>query len=237
MSAPPAEGRAGASAPPGGYGRRCDARRNRRALLEAAAEAFAQGGIEVTAGEIARRAGVAKGTLFRHFPAKRDLVTAVLLDRILELRALIAEVSAARPPGLRALAELMSRGAELLAADRSFFDAAMRDARDDEELALAKLDLEAALDQLVAAAQACGEVRADVAGVDIAMLMMAATNTCAPANELQPQLWRRYLALMIDGLRPGATSALPAPALTGAVSRGRRALTRGRSVGGRRTVS
>ena len=96
----------------------------------------------------------------------------------------------------------------------------------------------AALDQLVAAAQACGEVRADVAGVDIAMLMMAATNTCAPANELQPQLWRRYLALMLDGLRPGATSALPAPALTGArVSRGRRALTRGGAVGGRRTVS
>jgi hypothetical protein len=59
-------------------------------------------------------------------------------------------------------------------------------------------------------------VRADVAGVDIAMLMMAATNTCAPANELQPQLWRRYLALMIDGLRPGATGVLPAPALTGA---------------------
>jgi hypothetical protein len=82
----------------------------------------------------------------------------------------------------------------------------------------------------VAAAQACGEVRPDVAGVDIAMLMMAATNTCAPAQELQPQLWRRYLAVMIDGLRPGATTVLPAPALTGAriraaAARARRAAT------------
>jgi AcrR family transcriptional regulator len=199
-----------------GCSRRCDARRNRRLLLEAAAEAFAQGGIDVSAGEIARRAGVAKGTLFRHFPAKRDLVTAVLVDRVLQLQTLTAQIAAARPAGLRAIAELMTRGAEVLAADRSFFDAAMRDAIADEPLARAKRELETALDELVVAAQECGEVRADVAGIDVAMLMMAATNTCAPAHELQPQLWRRYLALMIDGLRPGATSPLPAPAFTAA---------------------
>jgi hypothetical protein len=90
----------------------------------------------------------------------------------------------------------------------------MREVIADRQLAQAKLDLEAALDALVGAAQACGEVRADVAGADIAMLMMAATNTCAPSHELYPQLWRRYLALMIDGLRPGATTRLPAPALS-----------------------
>jgi AcrR family transcriptional regulator len=194
--------------------RRCDALRNHRALLEAAAEAFGQCGLDVSAGEIARRAGVAKGTLFRHFPAKRDLVAAVLVDRMLQLQALIAEISLACPPGLGAIAELMSRGAEVLAGDRSFFDAAMREVIVDAPLAQAKLDLEAALDAVVAAAQKCGEVRADLAGVDIAMLMMAATNTCAPAHEAQPQLWRRYLALMIDGLRPGGTSRLPVPAFS-----------------------
>ena len=211
--------------------RRRDARRNRRLLLQAAAEAFAQGGVEVSAGEIARRAGVAKGTLFRHFPAKRDLLTAVLVDRVLQLQSLTAEIAAARPGGLRAVAELMTRCAEVLAADRSFFDAAMRYAVADEHLARAKRDLEMALDELVGAAQACGEVRADVAGIDVAMLMMAATNTCAPARELQPQLWRRYLALMIDGLRPGATSPLPAPAFTAA--RSRRRSPRGRALTGR----
>jgi len=192
---------------------RCDAQRNHRALLEAAAAAFAQGGIDVPADEIARRAGVAKGTLFRHFPSKRDLVGAILADRMLALVALIAEVSAAQPAGLGAIAELMSRGAELLAADRSFFDAAMRDAAGDERLAAVKRELEAALDELVSAAQRSGEVRGDIVGVDLAMLMMAATNTCAPARERDPQLWRRYLALMVDGLRPGATSPLPAPPL------------------------
>jgi len=191
---------------------RSDAQRNREALLKAAAEAFAEGGIDVSAREIARRAGVAKGTLFRHFPAKGDLLSAVLAHRMHVLQDLIAEVSCERPPGLGAVAELMSRGAEMLAADRSFFDAAMRDAAGESELLGVKLELMAALDALVAGAQACGEVRADVAGIDLAMLMMAATNTCAPAQERDPGLWRRYLALMIDGLRPEAASALPAPA-------------------------
>src|ERR1700722_20733410 len=67
---------------------RADAQRNRRLLLEAAAQAFSEGGIDVSAGEIARRAGVAKGTLFRHFPTKSDLLAAVLSDRMGQLREL-----------------------------------------------------------------------------------------------------------------------------------------------------
>jgi AcrR family transcriptional regulator len=193
---------------------RCDAQRNRAALLEAAAEAFAEQGIEVSVGEIARRAGVAKGTLFRHFPAKRDLLSAVLVDRMLALRAIVTDVSQSRPPGLAAVAELMTRGAEMLAADRSFFDAAMRDAAGDERLVGAKLELMAAFDGLLEGAQSRGEVRADINGIDIAMLIMAATNTCAPAQAREPQLWRRYIALMTDALRPGPLTELPAPALS-----------------------
>ena len=188
--------------------RRADAQRNRRLLLEAAAEAFAEGGIDVSAGAIARRAGVAKGTLFRHFPTKSDLVTAVLIDRMAQLRALIDEVTDERPGGLGAVAEIMARGAAVLAADRSFFDAAMVHVEVESALAREKLALETALDALVAAGQAAGEVRDDVSGIDVAMLMMAATNTCAPAQDRHPDLWRRYIALMIDSLRPGATTAL-----------------------------
>ncbi|HEY5390309.1 MAG TPA: helix-turn-helix domain-containing protein [Solirubrobacteraceae bacterium] len=194
-------------------GLRSDALRNRRALLEAAAEAFAVHGIDAPVEAIARGAGVAKGTLFRHFPTKRDLVAAILADRMLSLCELTEAIASEREGGLRAVAELMTRGAEMLAADRSFFDAAMRDAAGDEELAATKLRLVLSLDGLLGAAQLAGEVRGDVTGVDLAMLMMAATNTCAPALEREPQLWRRYLALMIDGLRPGELTALPVPAL------------------------
>ena len=196
--------------------RRADAQRNRGLLLEAAAQAFAEGGIDVTAGEIARRAGVAKGTLFRHFPAKSDLVAAVLIDRLAQLRLLIGEVTQARAAGLDAVAEIMRRGAEVLAADRSFFDGAMAHVERDSSLRREKLALEAALDGLVAAAQAAGEVRGDVSGIDVAMLMMAATNTCAPTQDVYPDLWRRYLALMIDSLRPGEVTPLPVAPLNGA---------------------
>jgi AcrR family transcriptional regulator len=195
---------------------RCDAQRNHAALLEAAAEAFAEGGIDVSAGEIARRAGVAKGTLFRHFPTKRDLLGAVLAHRMRMLAAVVEEVVAERPAGLGAVAELMARGAEMLAADRSFFDAAMREGAGAPELTGVKLELMAALDELAAGAQSAGELRPDVSGIDLAMLMMAATNTCAPAQGRDSELWRRYLALMIDGLRPEAARELPVPALSAA---------------------
>ncbi|HEY1778541.1 MAG TPA: helix-turn-helix domain-containing protein [Solirubrobacteraceae bacterium] len=191
---------------------RSDAQRNHEALLEAAATAFAEGGVDVPAGEIARRAGVAKGTLFRHFPTKRDLLGAVLAHRMRTLRAMIEEVVAESPPGLAAVSALMMRGAAMLAADRSFFDAAMRESANASELTGVKLELVAALDELAAAAQSVGELRDDVNGVDLAMLMMAATNTCAPAGAVGQELWRRYLALMLDGLRPEAARELPLPA-------------------------
>jgi AcrR family transcriptional regulator len=203
------------SVAPADGARRADAQRNRRLLLEAAAAAFSAGGIDVSAEEVARRAGVAKGTLFRHFPAKGDLIAAVLAERMRAMRELIGEVAAARPPGIEAVAELMSRGAAMLAADRSFFDAASAQVDLGPELLGEKLALEAALDELVVAAQRSGELRDDVCGIDLAMLMMAATNTCAPTRALSPQLWRRYLALMIDGLRPGSTAELPVAAVRG----------------------
>jgi AcrR family transcriptional regulator len=193
-------------------GLRCDAQRNHEALLDAAAEAFAEGGIDVSAEEIARRAGVAKGTLFRHFPSKRDLLEAVLAHRMRTLQEMIEEVVAERPPGLDAVSELMVRGAEMLAADRSFLDAVMRESSGAAELTAVKLELMASLDELAAAAQGVGELRGDVNGTDLAMLMMAATNICAQARE--HALWQRYLALMIDGLRPEAARELPLAALS-----------------------
>jgi AcrR family transcriptional regulator len=196
-----------------GLALRADAQRNRELLLEAAAQAFAEGGIDVPADLIARRAGVAKGTLFRHFPTKEDLIAAVLRERIGQVRSLIAEIAATCEPGLAAIGELMRRAATVIAADRAFFDAAMRAAGERPGLHAEKLAFERELSELLSRAQACGEVRDDVVGVDIAMLIMAATNTCAPAHEICPDLWRRYLALMLDGLRPGARTPLEVQAL------------------------
>jgi AcrR family transcriptional regulator len=193
---------------------RVDAKRNRVLLLAAAAEAFAQCGIDVPAEEIARRAGVAKGTLFRHFPTKEHLLAAVLADRLAAVRALAAALAEQPDPGLATIAELMQSAAALLAADRSFFEGATCATVVGGELEREKLALERELNGLVVRAQAGGEVRDDIVGSDIGMLIMAATNTCAPLAERAPELWQRYLALMVDALRPGATTPLPVPPLT-----------------------
>jgi AcrR family transcriptional regulator len=193
----------------GAVATRADAQRNHAHLLEVAAAAFASDGIDVPAEEIARRAGVAKGTLFRHFPSKGELLSAVLQERISGMRRLVLEIAEGCEPGFDALAELMMRAGAMLAADRSFFDAAMCEAQLDGPLAREKLELEAALANLLTRCQASGEVRGDVVGADVAMLIMAATNTCAPSHERSPELWRRYVTLMIDGLRPDATTPLP----------------------------
>jgi AcrR family transcriptional regulator len=193
---------------------RVDAKRNRVLLLAAAAEAFAQHGIEVPAEEIARRAGVAKGTLFRHFPTKEDLLAAVLADRLAAVRALVTALAERPDPGLATIAELMESAAAVIAADRSFFEGATCATVVGGDLSREKLALERELNALLRRAQASGEVRDDIVGSDIAMLIMAATNTAAPAAERAPELWRRYIALMVDGLRPGVTTRLAVPPLT-----------------------
>jgi len=197
--------------------RRIDAQRNHRLLLAAAVELFAERGTDTPVEEIARRAGVAKGTLFRHFPTKEHLLAAVLADRLGEVRELVATALAEQSePGLATIAALMESAAAVIAADRSFFDAATCATLVVPELLEQRLALERDMDALLARAQASGEVREDIVGSDIGMLIMAATNTCAPSNAVCPELWRRYLALMVDGLRPGATTPLiVAPLSTG----------------------
>jgi AcrR family transcriptional regulator len=188
---------------------RVDAQRNRSLLLRAAAQAFAEYGVDVPVEQIARRAGVAKGTLFRHFPTKERLLAAVLSERLAQVRELVSTLAEQRDVGLATIGELMASAAAVLAADRSFFDAATCATVVDPDVRRAKAALEHDLNALLARAQASGEVRSDIVGSDIGMLVMAATNTCAPSAQHCPELWRRYLALMLDGLRPGATTPLP----------------------------
>jgi AcrR family transcriptional regulator len=76
---------------------RADAERNRRRLIDAAVEVFAERGLEASTAEIARRAGVGQGTVFRRFPTKDDLVAAIVVDRLTDIDAKVVAL-AANPP-------------------------------------------------------------------------------------------------------------------------------------------
>jgi len=192
---------------------RSDARRNRAALLKVGAEAFAELGYDAPVSEIARRAGLAKGTFFRHFATKEALVSAIVVDHYQRLIATIEAIERSELEGFAALKAYMYRAAEQIAPDRSFFEAAHSAGADSEEMHETSKLLDAGIGRLLEAAQREGGVRGDVRAIDIQTLVTAATNTTAPLSLASPDLWRRYLALMVDGLRAEGSHALPVPPL------------------------
>ncbi|MEW1861033.1 helix-turn-helix domain-containing protein [Streptomyces sp. NPDC088194] len=191
-------------------GRRADMVRNRRVLLQVATEAFAELGTDVSMGEIAQRAGLAKGTVFRHFASKEDLLAAIMLqlvDRLTSTAERLAEADDADA----ALVEFMADGIEALAADRAFCEVIGRPSLDHAGVRDAIGRLCDAAEALTGRAQEQGTVRGDVTGTDIVLLLAGIHQTAAPLLAAQPQAWRRYLELALDGLRVTGARELPHP--------------------------
>ncbi len=191
---------------------RKDARRNRAALLTAAKAAFAEEGLDAALEGVARRAGVAIGTLYRHFPTRMDLVAAVIADK---KRAWIkaAETAVAMEPAWDGLTFFLERVCELQAGDLAFTDiASMRflHAPGIETARKRAYDLGS---QIVQRAQAEGSLRDDVTAEDLAFVVWAHSRVSEATHAIDPQAWRRYLALTLDGFRASAAHPLPAPPL------------------------
>jgi AcrR family transcriptional regulator len=178
---------------------RADARRNRARVLTAAREAFAAEGAMVPLDEIARRAGVGAGTVYRHFPTKEALFEAVILDQLDQLAA-DAQQALSEPPGEGFFGFLA-----LLTADA----AAKKDLAD--ALAGAGVDLSSAtrhsgsalyqaLGELLARAQQAGAVRADLDSADLHSLIVGAL--AAEKHRADPARPGRLNALICDALRP-----------------------------------
>jgi AcrR family transcriptional regulator len=190
---------------------RADAARNRRTLLDAAAAAFAEQGTGVPIAEIAHRAGMGKGTVFRHFPTKEHLIAAIVCDQLDELSAAGTTLLDAADP-TAALFEFMRLGTELQARDRSACQAAVGVINDDPGVQAAAGRLTQTADALTERAQRHGGIRDDITGQDIILLLRGAYQAAAPLAHAAPELWRRYLAVIIDGLRPATENPLPGPA-------------------------
>lgn len=189
-------------------GQRADMVRNRRLLLEAATAAFAEQGVDVPIGEIAQRAGLAKGTVFRHFPSKEDLLAAIMLQMLDQLIH-SADRLARADDAAAALGEFMADGVEVLAADRAFCEVIGRPSLQHAGVRDAINRLCVAAEALTARAREQGAVRGDITGTDVVLLLGGIHQTAAPLLAAEPQAWRRYLELALDGLR--VTDARPLP--------------------------
>jgi AcrR family transcriptional regulator len=184
---------------------RADAERNRRRLLDAAADALASEGVDVSVSEIAHRAGVGQGTVFRRFPTKDALIAAVLVDRLDELTASFDEAEDLRG--------LMEAFVERYLSDHRLFEAAKGRVIADPAFRASQERLFAAIGRIVEAAHESGELRRDIVAEDLPFLVVGVGQASVQMLEAEPEIWRRYLAVVLDGLRPGG-SPLPVDALS-----------------------
>jgi len=184
------------AAPP----KRADARRNYDALIAAATAAFAERGADdVSLEEIARRARVGIGTLYRHFPARQALLEAVYKEQVDGLDALAGKLLVAEAPGA-ALAEWMRAFVTFGKTKRSLSSALVATiGKDSELMSSCSTILRNCTESLLSRAQDAGEARTDIQAVDIFRLshgLIMATEA-APSDPGQPD---RLLGLVIDGV-------------------------------------
>jgi AcrR family transcriptional regulator len=188
---------------------RRDVIRNRAKLLAAADDLVRQQGGAATVEEIARHAGVGIGTAYRHFTNKQALLEALFAGRIQQVVALLDEASQIDDPG-EALQRFIWKVAEMQATDRGLREA------------LSTID--------------GFDVRASSRD-DIPLLYWIVGSVADYAGTIQPELWRRYLELLLDGIRPPnhPRGPLPAPALSGdEIEAAMLALSRGSHIAAKR---
>lgn len=189
-------------------GLRADARRNRERVLVAARSVFARRGLEAGVEEIAREAGVGVGTLYRRFPTKDDLVLAIVEDGMGALLEELQAAAAVEDPW-EGVEIAMLALAEAMAADRGFVDA-VREHLLTLPLFLSLRDrLLGACEPLVARGRAAGVLRDDVEPLDLLLLARGVVGMPPDRDDVDPQLWRRYLAIVLDGLRTEGAGELP----------------------------
>jgi AcrR family transcriptional regulator len=180
---------------------RADAQRNYTRLLEAASAAFVEHGADdVSLEEIARRAGVGIGTLYRHFPTRQALLEAVYTGQVESLSARAEELLRAESPG-DALAEWLRAMVKFSSTKKSMTSALLTTLGTDSELlsSCAK-QIKGAAESLLTRAQQAGVVRQDVQAGDVMRLVHAVNIATEKAPD--PGQADRMLALVLDGLRP-----------------------------------
>ena len=178
---------------------RADAVRNSERVLAAAAEVLAEKGAEAAVPEIAARAGVGKGTVYRVFPTKEHLVSAVITERMRSMAA-DARAAAERPDAWQAFVDVLVGSAERMAGDCTFSAGLSHDSVL-PELAEAKAELFEAMDALMARAQAEGRMREGVTSRELRVLFAGASQMLRAEGDRDPASWRRYAELVANALR------------------------------------
>jgi AcrR family transcriptional regulator len=194
---------------------RRDAAANRERILDAARRLFSEHGLGASMDDVARAAGVGAGTLYRRFATKEALLDAILGDALERFHAFSLE-ALREDDAFAGLELLLERTVQLQLENRAFLEVLAMRLHDEPQLAAARERVRPLIEQLVAKAQGQGTLRADVAASDIQVLFWELGRVVETTGSCASELWRRYVALAVDGLRAEAARPLPHPPPTSA---------------------
>ncbi len=194
---------------------RRDAERNRQRILAAARRVFAARGLGVSMDEIAREAGVGVGTVYRRFRDKDQLIEALFHERVDEIAAIAEDGLRADDPWA-GFVSFFERAIELQSADRGLKELMISSGHGQDHVARGRERIAPLVEELVARAQATGDLRPDAAASDFALAQMAIGAVIDFTVDVDPEMWRRCLALFLDGMRTrrDGPSDLPVEPLT-----------------------
>jgi AcrR family transcriptional regulator len=189
---------------------RRDAERNRQRVLAAARDLFAERGLAVTLDDVAARAGLGVGTVYRRFSSRDALVDALFEERVQEVVALADEALASEDPW-EGLVDFLHRLVALQAADRGLKEVVLGTTEGRERVAKMREQMRPRVGELVRRAKAAGSLRADFDATDLPLLQMMLGSVAEISTPERSALWQRFLGLLLDGMRAGATEPTPLP--------------------------
>jgi AcrR family transcriptional regulator len=192
---------------------RRDAEANRKHLLEAADEVFAESGFDVTMDEIATRAGVGVGTAYRHFGNKEGILAALFAARIATMLDVVKRALEQEDPW-QGIVEFLEGTIRAQSRDRGLRELALRSPRGQQYAAEARRFLLPMTQELVDRAHAAGSLRPGIEVTDLLIIQLMLSTVLGDFSDAEAPLWRRFLPLVVDGLRPESSTPLPGEPLS-----------------------
>jgi AcrR family transcriptional regulator len=190
---------------------RRDAERNRRRLLDAARQVFAELGLEAPLEEIARRAGVGIATLYRRFPTRSALIEALFVEQAEEY-VHASEAALAADDAWEGFARFVERICEMQAEDRGFTDVLTATFPTAPRLEARRAEARANAERLIERARRQGTLRDDFVVGDLIWILIANGAYLQATRDIAPDAWRRYVALILEAARADGAGRLPPPA-------------------------
>ncbi|MCW8379762.1 TetR/AcrR family transcriptional regulator [Streptomyces justiciae] len=189
---------------------RADAERNRQRIIAAAHEVFAERGLNVTLDDIGHHAGVGVGTVYRRFAHRDELIEAVFEDQVGRMIA-AAEQALAHEDPWEGLVEFFLVSAEDFAQNRGLREVLLERAHGKTAVAAMRDRFTPVADALIARAQEAGRLRDDIETTDFPVIQIMLGSVSRHSGALAPELWRRYLTLILDGMRRDRPGPSPLP--------------------------